>query len=202
MQTSTSSISQVYSKFNGSDGFTINPNGGQVYIEINFREPKDYNTNTGLMNINQSIIFWKYPDYVQKDIDSRGGGISYMLYDVVSRFSKGKFEQDLTGTIGTFNSAAPAEGNQSQAETNRLNRNSNASVPTIADGTGVSPLTPSTALAAASTFVDPSQLGKAGLLGSVGSINNVLDPMQKLSQNQTITITTKNGQVADGDAGP
>ncbi|MEI7504857.1 MAG: hypothetical protein WCJ61_16405, partial [Paludibacter sp.] len=158
MQTSTSSISQVYSKFNGSDGFTINPNGGQVYIEINFREPKDYNTNTGLMNINQSIIFWKYPDYVQKDIDSRGGGISYMLYDVVSRFSKGKFEQDLTGTIGTFNSAAPDQpgrpaanpmsqdpaqraaaaaaatvGNQSQAETNRLNRSSNASAPTVKD---------------------------------------------------------------------
>ena len=222
MQTSTSSISQVYSKFNGSDGFTINPNGGQVYIEINFREPKDYNTNTGLMNINQSIIFWKYPDYVQKDIDSRGGGISYMLYDVVSRFSKGKFEQDLTGTIGTFNSAAPDQpgrpaanpmsqdpaqraaaaaaatvGNQSQAETNRLNRSSNASVPTIADGTGVSPLTPSTSLAAASTFVATAQQAEVALLNS-----NVLNPMQKISQNQNITITTKNGQVADGDAGP
>jgi hypothetical protein len=120
-----------------------------------------------------------------------------MLYDVVSRFSKGKFEQDLTGTIGTFNSAAAAVGNQSQAETNRLNRNSNASVPTIADGTGVSPLTPSTALAAASNFLDPAQRGEIALLNS-----NVLNPMQKISQNQTITITTKNGQVADGDAGP
>ena len=222
MQTSTSSISKLYSKFNGSDGFTINPNGGQVYIEINFKEPKDYNTNTGLMNINKSIIFWKYPDYLTDKIK----GIAYMLYEVVSRFSKGKFEQDMAGTIATFDSAKPAKaseqaanpmsrdpaqraaaavaaaaGNQSQAETNRLNRSSNASVPTIADGTGVSPLTPSTALAAASNFLDPAQNAQLASINSVGSINNVLDPMQKLSQNQTITIPTLTGRTQDDDAG-
>jgi hypothetical protein len=219
MQTSTSSISQVYSKFNGSDGFTINPNGGQVYIEIDFREPKDYNNNTGLMNINENIIFWKYPDSIKDKIE----GIAYMLYDVVSRFNKGKFEQDLTGTIGSFESAkaanqaanpmsrdpaqraaaavAAAAGNQSQADTNRLNRSSNASVPTIADGTGVSPLTPSTALAAASNFLDPAQNAQLASINSVGSINNVLDPMQKLSQNQTITIPTLTGRTQDDDAG-
>ena len=215
MQTSTSSISQVYSKFNGLDGFTINPNGGQVYIEINFKEPKDYDINTGLMNINKSIIFWKYPD----DIKDKIKGIAYMLYEVVSRFSKGKFEQDMTGTIATFDSAkaseqaanpmsrdpaqraaaavAAAAGNQSQAETNRLNRSSNASVPTIADGTGVSPLTPSTSLAAASTFVATAQQAEAALLNS-----NVLNPMQKISQNQNITIPTLNGRTQDDDAGP
>jgi len=218
MQTSTSSISQVYSKFNGSDGFTINPNGGQVYIEINFREPKDYDINTGLMNINKSIIFWKYPD----DIKDKIKGIAYMLYEVVSRFSKGKFEQDMTGTIATFDSAKPvkaseqaanpmsrdpaqraaaaaaaAGGNQSQVDTNRLNRSSNASVPTIADGTGVSPLTPSTSLAAASNFLDPAQRGEIALLNS-----NVLNPMQKISQNQNITIPTLNGRTQDDDAGP
>jgi hypothetical protein len=219
MQTSSSSISQLYKKFNGSDGFTINPNGGQVYIEIDFREPKDYNNNTGLMNINENIIFWKYPDSIKDEIE----GIAYMLYDVVSRFNKGKFEQDLTGTIGSFDSAkaanqaanpmsrdpaqraaaavAAAAGNQSQAGTNRLNRSSNASVPTIADGTGVSPLTPSTALAAASNFLDPAQNAQLASINSVGSINNVLDPMQKLSQNQTITIPTLTGRTQDDDAG-
>ena len=214
MQTSTSSISQLYSKFNGLDGFTINPNGGQVYIEINFREPKDYNTNTGLMNINKSIIFWKYPD----DIKDKIKGIAYMLYEVVSRFSKGKFEQDMTGTIATFDSAKPAKaseqaanpmsrdpaqraaaaaGNQSQAETNRLNRSSNTSVPTTADGTGVSPLTPSTALAAASNFLVPAQREELELLNS-----NVLNPIQRIQQNQTITIPTLNGRTQDDDAGP
>jgi hypothetical protein len=219
MQTSSSSISQLYKKFNGSDGFTINPNGGQVYIEIDFREPKDYNNNTGLMNINENIIFWKYPDSIKDKIE----GIAYMLYDVVSRFNKGKFEQDLTGTIGSFDSAKAANqaanpmsrdpaqraaaaadaaaGNQSQAGTNRLNRSSNASVPTIADGTGVSPLTPSTALAAASNFLDPAQNAQLASINSVGSINNVLDPMQKLSQNQTITIPTLTGRTQDDDAG-
>ena len=214
MQTSTSSISQVYSKFNGSDGFTINPNGGQVYIEIDFREPKDYNTDTGLMNINQNITFWKYPD----DIKDKIKGIAYMVIDVVSRFSKGKFEQDMTTVIASFDSAKPAKAseqaanpmsrdpaqraaaaaaNQSQVETNRLNRSSNASVPTIADGTGVSPLTPSTSLVAASTFVATAQQAEVALLNS-----NVLNPMQKISQNQNITIPTLTGRTLDDDAGP
>ena len=214
MQTSTSSISQVYKKFNGSDGFTINPNGGQVFIEIDFREPKDYNTNTGLMNINENITFWKYPDHLKDKIK----GIAYMLYEVVSRFSKGKFEQDMTGTIASYDSAKPAKaseqaanpmsrdpaqraaaaaGNQSQAETNRLNRSSNTSVPTTADGTGVSPLTPSTALAAASNFLVPAQREELELLNS-----NVLNPIQRIQQNQTITIPTLNGRTQDDDAGP
>ena len=105
MQPSTSSINELYNRFYGTDGFTINPNGGQVFIEINFREPQDY--KDGLLSINSSIYFWAYPADIQKDIDSRGGGVSYMITTVVSNFSNGKFEQELDCTINTFPAGRP-----------------------------------------------------------------------------------------------
>jgi hypothetical protein len=256
MQTASSSISSVYSKWNGNDGFTINPNGGQTFIEINFNEPVDYNTDTGILDINDRILFWKYPDSVKDMIQ----GIAYMIKDVTSTFSKGKFEQLISSTIATFNesnkdaaktaaaerpgggtgkpgesemahaaaagiparetpnesdaetarlnrlgnantSASPAE-NESGAETNRLNRSSNASAPTLPDGTAISPLTPYASLAESSTFLDPAQRAQLASTNSVGSINNVMDPSQRLAQNQTITVTTKTGQVQDDEAGP
>jgi hypothetical protein len=253
MQTSASTIASVYSKFNGIDGFTINPNGGQTFIEINFNEPNDYNPDTGLMNINEKILFWKYPDSV-KDLIK---GIAYMVLDVTSTFSKGKFEQVLTCTIATFNNTTKdtKKGNQSdanqndaetnrlanknasltaatigdatnesnaetnrlgrignpnavtasdesQAETNRLNRSSNASAPTVEDGVGVSPLTPYTSMSTTTTFLDPAQKAQLASTNSVGSINNVLDPSQRVVPTQTITVATKTGQVQDDEAGP
>ena len=104
MTTSASSVQAVYDQFYGPDGYTINPNGGQVFIEINFKEPQDYNNKDGLLSINESILFFPYPDEVRKDIDSRGGGISYLIETVYSTFKGGKFEQELELVINTFES--------------------------------------------------------------------------------------------------
>ena len=92
----------MYNQFYGTDGFRINANGGQVFIEINFKEAQDYDNKTGLLSINESILFWKYPSAILKDIASRGGGISYMVIKVISTFKGGKFTQDLSCTINTF----------------------------------------------------------------------------------------------------
>ena len=105
MQSSSSSINELYNRFYGTDGFTINPNGGQVFIEINFKEPQDY--KDGLLSINSSIYFWAYPADIQKDIVSRGGGVSYMVTTVTSNFSGGKFEQELDCVINTFPAGNP-----------------------------------------------------------------------------------------------
>ena len=102
MQPSPSSINALYNKFYGTDGYTVNPNGGQVFIEINFKEPIDYQNKDGLLSINESIMFWKYPPAVTKEINSRGGGISYMVLTCASTFSKGQFLQELTCVINTF----------------------------------------------------------------------------------------------------
>lgn len=54
------SANEPYRQFYG-DKFTINPNGGQVFIEIDFKEGVDYDIPEGTMTINESIQFWKYP---------------------------------------------------------------------------------------------------------------------------------------------
>jgi hypothetical protein len=96
IQDSPATTNAVYSQFYGTDGFTINPNGGQVFIEIDFKEAEDYKVDSGLLTINQSILFWKYPSSINIK------GVSYMVNTVTSTMSKGKFTQDLDCVINTF----------------------------------------------------------------------------------------------------
>jgi hypothetical protein len=101
MQDSPGSLNEVYRRHYNSDGFTINPNGGQVFFEINFKEGTDYNNKDGLMTINDQVLLWDYPDVIATQLK----GVSYMLYSVESTFSKGKFIQELSATINTFPNA-------------------------------------------------------------------------------------------------
>ena len=211
MQPAPSSINSFYDQYYGTDGYTINPNGGQVFIEINFKEPMDYNNRDGLMDINDKIVFWQYPKSVQQDIDSRGGGVSYMVRTVISTFSKGKFEQELTCNINTFPdtpsdaevaaaAGREAKANQTDAETERLNRSGSGSAPT-ANGSATT-----SSVNSINNIQDPAQQAQALEASlpatSVNSLNNVVDPMQRLKQNQTITVPTSTGQVQDDDVGP
>lgn len=101
-----------YKKFSiyGYDGFTINPNGGEVFIEISFKEPVDYNAtidpNTrivsygeenGLLGINQSVSFYSPKLFSDEAAESKS--LIYMLTTVTSSFSKGKFTQELNGVL-------------------------------------------------------------------------------------------------------
>jgi hypothetical protein len=240
MQTSPSSINSRYNQFYGDDGFTINPNGGQVFIEINFIEPIDYQNSTGTMSLNNSIFFYKYPDYVQKDIDSRGGGISYMVTRVISNFKGGKFTQDLTLTLNTFQDPGPstvksAQGrpsggtgvvlNQGAAAAARTNfaatdtrligaaeRSAAAAARTnfaatdprlIGSSQGSAPTPAGTGTTSRAGFTSGSNAGTdAGQLStSVGSINNVMDPMQRIAASSVLVPTKYGGTVDDENNG-
>lgn len=100
MQTSesTKDLNQQYRQYYGVDGFTINPNGGQVFIEIDFKEAIDYDTNKGFMDINPSIRFWDYPN----ELASKIKGVSYQLQNVTHLFANGKYTQTLEMFINTF----------------------------------------------------------------------------------------------------
>jgi hypothetical protein len=98
VQETPASVNQVYNQFYGSDGFTINPNGGQVFIEIDFKEAVDYTNSDGLLSINASIYFWNYPAAVANKVK----GVSYMVLDIEHNFRGGKFEQILNCTINDF----------------------------------------------------------------------------------------------------
>ncbi|MFY8211952.1 MAG: hypothetical protein ACOVLB_04735 [Candidatus Nanopelagicus sp.] len=75
----------------GAD-YTINPYGGQVFIEILFNEGVDYNMYTGLFNINSNVEFYAGP---LSEASQRTKGMIYMVLSVTSTFSKGKFMQEL-----------------------------------------------------------------------------------------------------------
>lgn len=94
----------------GTD-YTINPNSGQVFIEIDFQQVEDYNHDTGTLDPNNDILFAMYSDQMK----TKPKGLVYMLTHVISTFSKGKFEQTLKGFLPEFanetnkNSATPDE---------------------------------------------------------------------------------------------
>jgi hypothetical protein len=105
-QDSPGSIDELYSRFYGDDGFTINPAGGQVFIEISFREAIDLDYEKGYLDINDKILFWKYPDSVADKIK----GVIYMVVSVDSSFSGGIFKQVLNcviETLGEFKNERP-----------------------------------------------------------------------------------------------
>ena len=70
----------------------------EVFIEIDFKEAIDYNSDSGLMDINESILFWNYP----KEIRNIVKGVSYNVREVQHTFSKGKFTQELDCVINQF----------------------------------------------------------------------------------------------------
>lgn len=123
-------LNEIYNIFYANeDDATINPNGGQVFVEIDFKEAIDYNhsaTGTlennggyhdnGLMTINPSIVFWDYPQIV-KDLGVKG--ISYQLLAVDSIFSKGRFTQELELVINTFDNINQSPQNPGAQATQR-----------------------------------------------------------------------------------
>lgn len=129
MYDSPGNLNEIYSVFYaGQNDFTINANGGQVFVEIQFFEGMDYNHDTsgtvvndgnfyddGLMTINRSIMFWEYPEFIKKTVQ----GISYMVRIVDSTFSKGKFTQVLDMNINTFDDIKEVVGNQGQQPSQR-----------------------------------------------------------------------------------
>lgn len=90
---SSTTINNLYNQYYNTDGFTINANGGQVFVEIGFKEGVDYQDATGLLNINDNILFLQYPDYIQKICENR---IIYMVAQIDSQFNRGKFTQTLS----------------------------------------------------------------------------------------------------------
>jgi len=108
----TTSITELYNKFYDTDGYTISANSGQVFIEVLFKEAVDYKNSTGLMNINESIFFLNYPQYIK---DMTQGALIWEVARVHTTMANGKFEQvlDLIGT--QFDTAEDIYGDESSS---------------------------------------------------------------------------------------
>lgn len=139
---SATSINDLYSRFYGTNGYTVNANGGQVFVEIDFKEAVDYKHSTGTLNINDSILFWQYPPEIANQIK----GVSYMVQTVNSSFSGGKFIQDLDLIINTFPGTTVAgrvtEGQGAGREAAAESGNSGQSPTSSSSTTGTTGLKP------------------------------------------------------------
>lgn len=183
MAAAPNTVNTVYQRFYEQDGYTVSPNGGQVFIEINFNEAQDYKNNTGLLDINNSIKFWNYPTSIQNVIDKRGGGVSYRVQTVESTFRGGKFEQELSCVLNWFSPDAVADG-----PTTSTGSAPTASGVTTTVTTG---LTAEPANVASPAFQMVDTAGGVAIVYRSGRRNKV----------DTKTVPTKTGQVQDDEAG-
>lgn len=137
-----------FKKLYGVDGFTINPYGGQIFVEIIFFLADDYNDN-GLLNVSDSVKFYSTSPEIAREHGIEG--IVYRVIGVKHMFNRGQFTQELDLIVVSERELGLSEGktqnqreanpfdasktstsnrgggnytdeNQSAAETNRLNR--------------------------------------------------------------------------------
>lgn len=90
---------EIDKSFYGADGYSVDFKAGQVFVEIKFVEAMDYNNETGLMEINQDVLFWDYPVSIAKKLN---GAISYKVITIKHNFRGGKFTQELELALNTF----------------------------------------------------------------------------------------------------
>lgn len=128
---------QIYDTYYGANKFSINANGGQVFIEVDFKEAVDYTSQTGTLKINDSILFWKYPGTISPKIK----GVSYFLISCTSTFSNGMFKQVLDCTINDFGDASELENaNKRTTDFNqRSEKEAQDKAAAVGDKTGTTP---------------------------------------------------------------
>jgi hypothetical protein len=212
MSDSGYSEEQLYKKFYGADGFTINPNGGQVFVEIDFKEAVDYSSDgvsiadgagragitgePGTLSINESILFWDYP----KDVAQLVKGISYQLLKVTSQFSGGSFKQTLDCRINTFAEAAkPTQGEGREPAANNGNQPAGTTPAAGAKtATGTSTSASNATNADSGLKTEPS--AKVSTNTSIVSASTALPASDIIVVTATRGVPTKTGIVVDDDA--
>lgn len=173
---------QLYSRFYGPDGYTINPTSGQAFIEIDFKEAVDYsmqsgsgiNAQPGTLSINDSIMFWQTPG------NNKRSGLVYMLLTVSSSFASGKFSQTLTGVMPSLDMSTyiEDEGREDTKDSDLAEDNAGPASGDSNSGLGNNNLMPDK---------------------TVEIKNKIVDTI-KAARSHSTTVSTKNGQVADDDA--
>lgn len=109
---------------------TINPESGQIYYEIVFNAPSDYELATGILNPNKNNIGY---DPANKKPGEPLQSYIYMATRVVNMFKQGKFTQELEGVLYMYDptsknankSAAQTTDTQTNADVTQTLRQSN-----------------------------------------------------------------------------
>lgn len=128
MPATSGNVQDIMQKWYGPD-FTINPNSGQVFIELIFQQAEDYSNVDGLLTPNGNIDFWDFSD--NPTMKSLVKGMVFMVTKVTSRFSKGVFTQEFKTILPNFSElskattttgAAPSAREQRAETANKANQ--------------------------------------------------------------------------------
>lgn len=124
-----SSINSIFSKYYGIDGYTINANSGQVFVEIDFREAIDYDNEKGYMSVNDKLMFFQYPK-IYREGKYKINGMAFQVMSINNYFRGGKFTQKLTLNANVWDVEDEEVDNTSYdaLENRRLNVNNNQTV--------------------------------------------------------------------------
>lgn len=179
VQDQQSSLRQLYNKFYGTNLFTVNAHGGQVFVEVVLKEGVDYKNDIGLKEINESIQFFPYP----KQVADVAKGIIYYVQNVQSKFSNGKFTMILE-LFGAQNWVA----DQATRETFEQQQREIANAAPSTDGTS----NPENKGVTADPAAPKNQTTTTTTPGTTVTVGNP----------NTQTVPTRTGQVADDDAKP
>lgn len=188
-------INTISQKIYGKDGYSINPVGGQVFIEIFFQTATDYThtgagdysatysgtTQPGLLDVSDSIQFYAYPG----STDNKMKGITYQVQYVNHKFSRGAFTQELDLVLANLNKFNTK--NQASSETDaRLETEQMAGV----DSTRIS-----------ADYIKNTRVSRPS---TFGDLNSTLQGTNLNTSNNSITggsstITTESGKVVQDD---
>lgn len=185
------SLNELYNQFYGTDGYTVSAQGGQVFIEVDFKEAVDYKNSTGLMSINESVVMQKYP----KSIEKIAKGAIFMVSNVVSTFSSGKFEQTFGLTVPTFADDPPEQ--QSPAADTREGQAQQSTGSASSSG-GAPGNTKATAASTGQKQDPPPLTAQKAASSAAPAVSTPTSQTTGTSSPQT--VPTKAGPVADDDA--
>ena len=62
------------------------------------KEAIDYDEGTGVLELNDNILFWEYPENIANIVE----GVSYQVVNIKSMFKSGTFTQNLECVINVF----------------------------------------------------------------------------------------------------
>jgi hypothetical protein len=185
---------EVYNKYYGPDGKTVNPMTSQTFVEVNLLEAIDYDNNKGVMTLNDSIYFVPLPPKIAAVVK----GIPFWVLQVDSTFSGGKFTQVLTLNGASFPDAT-ADANASNNRTSDSTTPDNSSGPAPNNNNST---TANNGLKPDASNADPPNLPA----NPKGMLYNQLTSPQWTNNGSTVPapITTPTGPqsqpVADDDA--
>lgn len=179
--------------FYGSN-FTMSFNNGQVFIEISFKEGKDYNETTvnGLKEINSDIRFSNYPQKLQ---DRQA--VIYKVNSATANFSGGKF----TIVLELINAPFKAYPEEGQSPNQRSETSSAVTTKTTTTRAGQTVKRTTKKSPTSQTFPVNEQIGaKVTKASDAKSLRTLLNANSSANTNKVTSPTGKSGSsVVDDD---